>query len=146
VPDGGIGYLALRQNGVLPGVEPEIAFSYFGQLDQVLDGDGPLAEAAEPPGRTEDSRSPRPHLLEISGEIRNGRLRLGCRYGSRLHRRERVQELLDGYLRELTALVEHCRGVTDAGFTPSDFPHARLSQSALDSFLARLTGEPGDRR
>jgi amino acid adenylation domain-containing protein/non-ribosomal peptide synthase protein (TIGR01720 family) len=148
VPAGGIGYLALRQSGVLPPppVEPEIAFSYFGQLDQLLRADGPFAPAPERPGRTEDPAGPRPHLLEIAGEIRDGRLHLGCRYGRRVHRRERVQELLDTYLGELSALIGHCRGVTGAGFTPSDFPNARLSQSALDSFLARLTVEPGERQ
>jgi amino acid adenylation domain-containing protein/non-ribosomal peptide synthase protein (TIGR01720 family) len=148
VPAGGLGYLALRQRGALapPAVEPEIAFSYFGQLDQVMDAGGPLTPAAESPGPTEDSRNPRPHLLEISGEIRDGQLRLGCRYGARLHRRENVQELLDMYAEELTAVIEHCRSVTEVEFTPSDFPNARLSQSALDMFLTQLSGDPGESR
>nr|ASV46751.1 non-ribosomal peptide synthetase [uncultured bacterium] len=148
VPAGGIGYLALRQSGALPppAVEPEIAFSYFGQLDQAHAPDAPFAPADEPPGPAEDPRARRTHLLEISGEVRDGRLRLGCRYGGRTHRRERVQRLLDDYVAELTTLVEHTRAGTPAALTPSDFPQARLSQSALDNFLARLTGDQGDDR
>jgi amino acid adenylation domain-containing protein/non-ribosomal peptide synthase protein (TIGR01720 family) len=148
VPAGGVGYPALRQSGALPApaVEPEVAFSYFGQLDRVAGPDAPLAPADDPAGTAEDPRAERTHLLEISGEVRDGRLRLGCRYGGRTHRRERVQRLLDDYVAELTALVEHSRAETPAALTPSDFPQARLSQSALDNFLARLTGEPGDAR
>jgi amino acid adenylation domain-containing protein/non-ribosomal peptide synthase protein (TIGR01720 family) len=144
VPAGGLGYLALRQRGALPqpDVEPEIAFSYFGQLDQALDAGGPLAPASEPPGRTEDPRGRRPHLLEISGEVRDGCLRLGCRYARGLHRPERVRDLLDAYAAELTAIAGHDG---DASLAPSDFPQARLSQAALDHLLAQLT-EPGDPR
>ena len=145
VPAGGLGYLALRQRGALPApaVEPEVAFSYFGQLDRVLGADAPLTPASESPGRTEDPGNPRPHLLEISGEVRDGQLRLACRYARTMHRREQIQELLDEYAAALIAMVEQARDDGGQGLTPSDFPRARLSQATLDSFLAQLNGGPG---
>ena len=81
-----------------------------------------------------------------AGPLHRHRARLLHRRGTRLHRREAVQELLDTYAGELTAIAEHCRGVTEAEFTPSDFPNARLSQSALDMFLTQLSGDPGESR
>jgi non-ribosomal peptide synthase protein (TIGR01720 family) len=145
VPAGGLGYLALRQQGALPApaVEPEIAFSYFGQLDRVLGADAPLTPASESPGRTEDPGNPRPHLLEISGEVRDGQLRLACRYARTAHRREQIQDLLDEYAAALIAMVEQARDDGGQGLTPSDFPRARLSQATLDSFLAQLNDGPG---
>jgi non-ribosomal peptide synthase protein (TIGR01720 family) len=66
-------------------------------------------------------------------------------YGEHVHRRETVERLARGFLRELQALIDHCRAPEAGGFTPSDFPRARLDQKQLDSLLASLTLADGKR-
>ncbi|MFF2073332.1 amino acid adenylation domain-containing protein [Kitasatospora sp. NPDC058162] len=146
VPDAGLGHTVLRQRGALADrPAAEIAFSYFGQFDQLVQPDAPLAPAAEGTGAAADPRGRRPHLLEVAAQIRDGRLQVSWTYGQRVHRATTVERLARDYLDELTALIEHCRGAR-GGFTPSDFPQSRLSQSALDAFMSRLASRPEEDR
>ncbi|MFJ4190554.1 amino acid adenylation domain-containing protein [Kitasatospora sp. NPDC089509] len=146
VPDGGLGYTALRQRGALAGrPAAQVAFSYFGQFDQLVQPDASLVPAAEGTGAAADPRGRRPHPLEVAAQIRDGRLQVSWTYGQRVHRAATIERLARDYLDELTALIEHCR-TAQGGFTPSDFPQSRLSQSALDAFMSRLTSRPEEDR
>jgi hypothetical protein len=46
---------------------------------------------------------------------------------------------------ELRALVAHCREAGAGGFTPSDFPLARLSQRQLDRLAQTRKGDAARR-
>ncbi len=141
VPRGGIGHALLRNpagRGSAAAGSSEISFSYFGQLDRLVGEEGPFVPATEPVGPLESPAGRRPHLVEVSCEISGGRLRISWRYGRRVHRRGQIEELAQSYLRDLGELIEHCRTTEQGGFTPSDFPRARLSQAALDSFMSRI--------
>ena len=85
-----------------------------------------------------DPRAPRRHLLDVVCDVSEGRLQLRWIYSPAVHRRETVQGLADGFLGALRALLARDREAPAAGFTPSDFPRARLDQTQLDSFLAGL--------
>jgi amino acid adenylation domain-containing protein len=58
-------------------------------------------------------------------------------YSRALHRAETVERLAERFLDELRALVAHCRSPHAGGYTPSDFPLARIGAEALDALRAR---------
>ena len=62
----------------------------------------------------------------------DGRLQLRWTYSTNLHSRESVVSLAERYLSFLRMLVAHCLQPGVGGFTPSDFPLARLDQPTLE--------------
>ena len=97
---------------------------------------------SSPPGGTAGPSTtparPRRHLLDVVCDVSEERLQLRWIYSPAVHRRETVQGLADGFLGALRALLSPDREAPGAGFTPSDFPRARLDQKQLDTFLAGL--------
>ncbi|HYN84436.1 MAG TPA: amino acid adenylation domain-containing protein [Pyrinomonadaceae bacterium] len=146
VPAGGIGYGLLRylsgdeetaaRMRALP--RAQILFNYLGQLDQALPEGAPFAVAGESTGPAQSPRGRRPYLIEINGGIAEGRLSLDWTFGTRVHRRETVEALARGFIEALRAVIAHCRADEVGGYTPSDFPQARLNQQNLDSLLAKI--------
>src|SRR6185437_15497168 len=49
-----------------------------------------------------------------------------------VHRRETIEELADRFLEMLRALVVRGRSIEPRGYTPADFPLARLDQATID--------------
>ncbi len=142
VPSRGLGFGLLRYLGEPEDAEPlaalppsEVVFNYLGRLDLVLEETGRLAPAAESPGPPRSPRARRRHLLEVVAEVRDGRLSAHFAYSENLHERETVETLAHGFAEELEALVAHCLSSEAGGWTPSDFPLARLDQSGLDRLL-----------
>ncbi|HLL48939.1 MAG TPA: condensation domain-containing protein, partial [Longimicrobiaceae bacterium] len=148
VPGRGIGYGALRwpaggegAGGALAEVpRAEVLFNYLGQLDRVEAASSLFALAPEPTGRDQAPDTPRTHLLEVEAGVLGGRLQVRWSYSAGLHRAATVEALAAGFLAELRGLVEHCRRPEAGGWTPSDFPLARLGQEALDALALRTPG------
>ena len=140
IPRRGIGYGLLRYLGpdreaarqlhLLP--QPEVSFNYLGQLDQVLAQDGLLRPAGESAGTARDPRQLRRYLLDVSGDVSGGRLRLLWTYPGEILAETTVERLAQGCLIALRDIVAHCTTPEAAGCTPSDFPLASLSQAELD--------------
>ncbi|HEX5708928.1 MAG TPA: condensation domain-containing protein, partial [Pyrinomonadaceae bacterium] len=142
---GGIGYGLLRyaggdgeaaeRLGSLP--TPEVMFGYHGQFDQLFgDGASALRPASESNGPPRDASGLRAHLISISSLVAGGRMRFDWTYSENLHRRATIEKLAAEFLRSLRALVAHCLSEGAGGFTPSDFPLARIDQSRLDKLAA----------
>ena len=147
VPGRGIGYGLLRWGAASEaGDEPwavgeaEVSFNYLGQLDQVVSSGSFFAFAPESAGEQVDGRTPRDHILEVTGAVREGRLGLRIGYAEGMHRRDTVERLAAGYAEELRELIAHCRGADAGGYTPSDFPLAGLEQGALDALVGNDRG------
>ncbi|HEV2736635.1 MAG TPA: condensation domain-containing protein, partial [Longimicrobiaceae bacterium] len=147
VPNHGIGYGLLRYVGgseaaaeLGRAADPEVAFNYLGQFDQSVSEESFFAFAEESAGASADGRSPRQHLLEVSGSVRGRRLELLVGYAEGVHRRETVERLAEGLAGELRELIAHCSGAGAGGYTPSDFPLARLEQAELDALLGSERG------
>ncbi|WP_412765391.1 non-ribosomal peptide synthase/polyketide synthase [Pseudomonas sp. NGC7] len=140
VPEKGMGYGVLRFLGSdeqrqalaqLP--QGEIVFNYLGQFDGSFgDEAGLFVPAKEYSGDTHDQAAPLSNLLAINGQVYAGELKLGWTFSSALFDASTVQRLADEYAEELKALIAHCCVPGHRGFTPSDFPLARLSQVQLD--------------
>jgi amino acid adenylation domain-containing protein/non-ribosomal peptide synthase protein (TIGR01720 family) len=131
-PDGEI----RRRMAALP--RPAVGFNYLGQFDATLDAGDLFRLAPETGGLRRGLWSPR-YAVEFHGAILQRRFQVVARLdGGRLGN-SRARSLLSAFLAQLEALIDHCRSPEAAGFTPSDFPAARLDQGELDRFLAGFT-------
>jgi non-ribosomal peptide synthase protein (TIGR01720 family) len=147
IPNRGIGYGLLRYAGddaetaralrALPAAE--VSFNYLGQFDQMLPAASQFGVAAEHPGPSRNPDGGRGHLIEVSGLVAGGRLRVNWTYSENLHRRETVEALAQAFLGELRTLIAHCGSAEAGGFTPSDFADFDWSQSDLDSITAGIS-------
>jgi amino acid adenylation domain-containing protein/non-ribosomal peptide synthase protein (TIGR01720 family) len=148
VPNNGLGYGILRQatgdeerrRRFAASSHSEILFNYIGQVDQLFQASGLFAPADENAGRMSASANRRPYVLEVTGIVAGGRLRISLHYSGRLHRRETIERLARRYLECLREIIEHCRDARAGVYTPSDFPLARLRQKELDTWIGRGEG------
>jgi amino acid adenylation domain-containing protein/non-ribosomal peptide synthase protein (TIGR01720 family) len=147
VPKHGSGYGLLRYlrskdeigSGLCNAPQAEIVFNYLGQFDQTLSAVAPFRLSSEPVASQRSPRAPRPYLLEVIGHISGERLHVDWHYSRSLHRRETIERLADAFKETLHAIITHCPSPTAVAYTPSDFPGAKLSQTELDQFIARIS-------
>ncbi|CAC5344906.1 MULTISPECIES: non-ribosomal peptide synthetase [Planktothrix] len=126
-------------------IKAQVSFNYLGQFDQVLSASGVLGEVKE--WKTERSLvGNRSHLLEISGLIRSQKLEMQFVYSEKVHQRETIERLANGFMSVLKSLIIHCQSSKDKGYTPSDFSAAQVSQEQLDKFLSKINQKKGKTR
>ncbi len=94
------------RNAPGPGGAADISFNYLGRLDA---GSGLFRPALVLAGSTRSPRAHRTHLLDVTGFVADGRLRMTVAYSSRVHRRETAERLAAAYARALRELIRHCR-------------------------------------
>ncbi|EKU96343.1 non-ribosomal peptide synthase/amino acid adenylation enzyme [Leptolyngbya sp. PCC 7375] len=124
--------------------EPDLIFNYLGQFDSSLPETSLFGLASESQGRSRDPNTQRRHLLEINGQVLAGQLQLAWTYSDQCHRQETIAQVAEQTMAALRTLIAHCTSSEAGGYTPSDFPQANLSQTALNQVLAQLqTGEEG---
>ncbi|ESA33419.1 amino acid adenylation domain protein [Leptolyngbya sp. Heron Island J] len=118
--------------------EPDLVFNYLGQFDSSLPEASLFGLAPESEGRSRDPQTPRRHVIEINGRVLSGQLQLAWTYSDQCHRRETIAQVAEQTMAALRALIAHCTSNEAGGYTPSDFPQANLSQTALNQVLAQL--------
>nr|WP_231670471.1 non-ribosomal peptide synthase/polyketide synthase [Pseudomonas quasicaspiana] len=141
IPDKGIGFGVLRYLGdeatrnslrALP--TPRITFNYLGQFDGSFDdADALFVPAKENSGVEQSADAPLNNWLSINSQVFAGELSLAWTFSAEMFAEDTMQALADQYIAELTHLIEHCSDPQHTGFTPSDFPLARISQAQLDA-------------
>ncbi|MEW6733472.1 MAG: amino acid adenylation domain-containing protein [Acidobacteriota bacterium] len=144
IPNRGLGYGLLRylseQTDIgkklqaLP--QPQVSFNYLGQFDQTfadLSLFRPLPEWLE---SSRSSSGKRSHLLEINSSIISEQLHIDWCYSEEFYRCESIERLAERFLFELRLLIAHCQTEEAGGYTPSDFPLARLDQETVDRLVA----------
>ncbi len=136
VPGRGLGYGALRHLtqtvGLADHPTPQVSFNYLGQFNWAAPGDG-LLQAI--PGGLDGDASPqatRAHVLDVVGRVERNCLEFDWSYSQHLHHTSSITALAEDLLTALREIVEHCTQPGTGGRTPSDFPLARLDQSAVD--------------
>jgi amino acid adenylation domain-containing protein/non-ribosomal peptide synthase protein (TIGR01720 family) len=145
VPQRGVSYGALRYlsdpaapAAVLRGDPmPRISFNYHGQWDVAADQDGLYRRWCDPIGADQAASSTRGYLLDVTGAVQDGELKLAWTYSTDVHDEATVRQVADDTITALCRIVEHCAQPAAGGRTPSDFPLAGLSQSQVD----RLVGD-----
>ncbi|MET7442668.1 condensation domain-containing protein, partial [Streptomyces sp. NPDC005568] len=144
LPRRGLGYGALRHlhptaGDRLPGL-PQVGFNYLGRQDRTTSPGGLLHA---PYGGLEggmDASARRPHLLDVLGQVTDGKMEFTWSYSREVHRRDTVARLAAELTGELRAIVRHCARPDAGGRTPADFPLAPLDQAGVD----RLVGTGRD--
>lgn len=140
---GGLGYGVLRYVGqdaeLASRPRPSILFNYLGRFDRT----GAEARLLRASGRNceglYDPQGERPHLLQVVGHVREGRLCFDWIFSSNLHRRETIAALAGRFE---AALVELSRATGQAraeALAPVDFPSADLDEADLNRLLGRGT-------
>jgi len=145
VPDRGLSYGVLRWASPDPAVRTELAgcppadllFNYLGQFDQVVAGSELFRFADEPTGNWHGPENERTHRLEVVALVRDGRFEARWIYGAERDRPEVVERVAGDFIHALRRVIEHCTAAGIGGYTPSDFPLARIEQDALDQLLTR---------
>lgn len=137
VPNGGVGYGALRYLDRLPDLvvqsEPAYLFNYLSRGSADSGALFRWVSSADDSGRDPDNG--RAHRIEIVAALQEGKLAVMWHFSTLHDDQEAVQALADNYLDRLRALVAFCMADDVGGLTPSDFPAAGLDQSQLDRFL-----------
>ncbi|HEY0607135.1 MAG TPA: condensation domain-containing protein, partial [Herpetosiphonaceae bacterium] len=153
VPRRGVGYGVLRylsQDGQIAeqlgsGPGAQISFSYGGQTEP-LPASSTFDIVSEMRGPNVDPQAQRPYLLEISAIVGGGQLRLQWRYGEQIHRRAAIEGFAEHCMAALRAIINHCLAPEAGGFTPSDFPAARVNQKELDKLFGMIGKKGGPSR
>ena len=138
IPQDGIGYGLLVQQGETMLPRAEILFNYLGQFDQTN-----TSELFTFSDDAFDSNigmgGKRDHLIDINGVVRLGILQLNWSYAGDCFLEKTIETLASDYKRFLQSIIDHCsRG--NKGVTPSDFPLATITPSALDRLYDRYPG------
>jgi amino acid adenylation domain-containing protein/non-ribosomal peptide synthase protein (TIGR01720 family)/FkbM family methyltransferase len=140
IPNRGLGFGVLKylaqdaQIAALP--VPQVSFNYQGQFDSLAGGGWRPAPIAS--GENRSGSGERAHLIEIDGQTSGGVLRMVWTYGAEVHRRATIETLARGFHDALLEIISHCVSPNAGGFTPSDFPEARISQKQLDKLITRI--------
>jgi len=136
-PSDGISYALLRYATppALPDRTAPISFNYLGQLDG-LERNGLLAFAREDAGESRSQLLRRTRPIDIDAMVIGGEAVFTISYSTEQFVPEAIERLAIAYRTALEQLITHCcRDV--CGYTPSDFPLARLEQATLDDLAAR---------
>ncbi len=144
VPRNGIGYGIGRYLSPepLPAAHAKISFNYLGRFDEAPDAARLFRVVPGEWGPAHHPDALRRHEIDITAWIAGGRLRAGFRHPAR--QAAFVEELAKRYQSALIEIIEHCKNPEAGGFTPSDFPKARVSQKSLDKLMSKLA--PGTKR
>ncbi|MGH9931467.1 MAG: condensation domain-containing protein [Pyrinomonadaceae bacterium] len=138
-PGGGLVYGLLRYLGRAAVIEKlrhlpqsQISFNYLGQFDQIFSDTSIFATTGENVGSEHALEERRRHLLEVIAVISEGCLRIRLTYSENIHSDATIETLARNYLSALRSIVDHCASPEAGGYTPSDFPLAKLDQRSLD--------------
>jgi len=115
-----------------------VIFNYLGQLDQALSELPLFTFAKESIGPSQSPRATRRHLIEINGSIFDRQLQMSWTYSENVHNRSTIERLSGAFIDSLRNLITHCQSAEAGGFTPSDFPLARLDQRKLGKLTALI--------
>ncbi|MDQ4092560.1 MAG: condensation domain-containing protein, partial [Actinomycetota bacterium] len=148
VPRRGLSYGALRYltpSGSAASVlqqdpQPQISFNYHGHWHAGFSTEGLSRAWGNKIGQDVAGHSIRSHVLDLTGMVQNGELKLAWTYSRHLHDEATVQRLAEEMIEALEEIVEHCARPGVGGRTPSDFPLAGLDQAAVD----RIVGDGRD--
>ena len=148
IPNRGIGYGILKyltaKNDInqlsKPTSEPQISFNYLGQWDNSINQQGLFKFAQESVGLSTAPSNTLQHLIDINSQVVDGCLKSYWRYSSNHYQEETVQNVANSFISYLQKIISHCSDTQNFGYTPSDFPLAKLSQSTLDNVFGHQKG------
>ena len=138
LPERGVGYGVLRwlrHDPVLAAAPPpEIGFNYLGRFDQ----DAALPVASEPTGDELAPETVLPHGIDLTAEIRDGRLHVRLVADVNRHPADWCTALSTGYAAALQEIAQHCLDPATGALSPSDVDLDGIDLAELDAILDGL--------
>jgi len=116
----------------------QLVFNYLGQFNFTEDNNFVLVDMLTQHNIHPDM--PRSYPFEINSYVNAGQLKFIWGYSREQYTLATLERLGTTYQQYLTALITHCQQQDSLGYTPSDFPLARLSQAAVDIVTAPYGG------
>ena len=146
IPQRGIGYGLLRylcqdeaiRRQFASQPQPHINFNYLGQLGLAVSKNAPFVWADESVEPWRSPRGERRYLLDINAVVVFGEMKVTWTYSQQFHQQHTIERLAQRYIDILRTFIEHTHSQDAGGFSPSDFPQAKVSQTELDTLLAAL--------
>ena len=147
IPMNGIGYGLLRYSGNNDDADlkklasipsPEISFNYLGQTGQLQAEDSRFAISNDSAGPAASSKGWRYHLLDVNSMVVNDRFKVDFMYNEKIHNRDTIKQLSDGFIAALCDVINHCLQPDAGGYTPSDFDKIELDDEELGSILDEI--------
>jgi amino acid adenylation domain-containing protein/non-ribosomal peptide synthase protein (TIGR01720 family) len=142
IPHKGIGYGLLRYlhpkaeiREQLTGKPAQLVFNYLGQFDNLQHQDSLLRLSEEAVGASQSETGKSEALLEVNAVVFDAQLQVAWTFSENIHQRKTVEGLAKRFVEQLGLLIEHCTSPHAGGYTPSDFPLAKLDQDTQDSVL-----------
>ncbi|MCB1145127.1 MAG: hypothetical protein KDK54_22985, partial [Leptospiraceae bacterium] len=80
----------------------------------------------------------RPRVLEINSQVINGHLNVHIGYSTHFHSKEAIASLSKKFIDALKKIITHCCEEKNFGYTPSDFPLAKINQEQLDQVFGDI--------
>lgn len=147
IPNRGFGYGALRYLGtpeqrdeLEQAPQADLVFNYLGQFDSIIENNPWFTVAAEERGLEHSLESHDPHRLSINSHIVEGRLQVDWIYSDKVFKPQTIERLATQYMRALEQVIQHCTQADVFGYTPSDFPLAKLDQQQIDRLVGKQRG------
>jgi len=120
----------------------DIVFNYLGQVDNIINDNSQIGQAAENKGENFDDSYPSPALIDITGIIRGGELILHWGFAGAEEDNATVISLADKYKACLQEIIAHCRQPEHGKLTPSDYGLApEITYRELDDFMRKNESE-----
>ena len=121
-------------SGMASKVRACILFNYLGHLDAATN-EAQLFRETKALGQETSPKTPRSHLLELNGGIRNGQIEMEWSWSDGCYKTSTIHNLTARFVQEVATLAEWCQS-NHGGVTPSDFPMVSLTQAKLDRLVA----------
>jgi non-ribosomal peptide synthase protein (TIGR01720 family) len=105
IPHKGIGYGILEyltpKSRSFSLIHPSLSFNYLGQWDNTIRQDSLLSYAQESAGNSVSEKNERSHLLDINGDIREGRLQVFWSYSTNHYHAKTIEKISHAFLQRL---------------------------------------------
>ncbi|MEM8778211.1 MAG: amino acid adenylation domain-containing protein [Cyanobacteria bacterium P01_G01_bin.49] len=118
IPNHGIGYGLLRYLGGEQATSlqerisnPEIRFNYLGQSDQLFDDSSLFLPAQEFTGSQRSLQSHRNYLLDITGIVTEGQLKINWTYSKTIHDRATIEAIAESFRERLQEIISYCQSL-----------------------------------
>ncbi|APO47206.1 hypothetical protein BS614_26240 [Paenibacillus xylanexedens] len=135
VPNHGIGYGALVLANKLPTfTEKTIRFNYLGEIDDRMEKTN-FELSTLNTGKDQAEENEFDAMLEIIVLVKNKQLCVAVTFSRKVFYIESVERFVREYIINLQQMVNHCLGMEEPQFSPSDFDLVSLTQGDLDQLF-----------
>jgi amino acid adenylation domain-containing protein/non-ribosomal peptide synthase protein (TIGR01720 family) len=136
IPKKGIGYGILKYltGNTMLKAKPAISFNYLGQFDDTFKNSS-FGVSNLGTGYDVSLDNSKETLLDVSGMVVNGKLKMDFMYNPKLTPIEKIETLKQDFKNELLAIISHCLEKDVVEKTVSDFDSKDLSEEELGDIM-----------